>query len=136
MTEKTMELEKKEEQTLTDAPVTRVRRSFKPRVDLYEGNDVIMLAVDLPGVRTEDVDITVEKDRLTVTGTKTERAPEDYRVVYSEFCHGDYKRSFILSNDIDRDNIKASFDNGVLRLTLPKVETAKARKITLQNVAS
>jgi HSP20 family protein len=133
MSEKTMEIEKQEEQSEIEKAVRQVRRNLKPRIDLYEADEVIMLVVDLPGVKEEDIDITLENDRLTIYGTVEDRAPEGYRRVYSEFCYGDFKRSFVLSNEIDRDNIEASFDKGVLTLSLPKAETAKARKIALQS---
>ena len=135
MSEKTMELEKKEEQTLAENPARRVRRTLKPRIDLYEAGDDIVLLADMPGVNESDVEITLEKDRLTLRGAVAERAPEGYRAVYSEFCLGDYERSFVLSNEIDRDNIVASFTNGVLRHSLPKAEAAKTRKIAVQGVA-
>jgi HSP20 family protein len=109
---------------------------LKPQIDLFEADDAIMLVADLPGVNEEDVEITLEKDRLTIVGTMASLAPDGYRPVYSEFWHGDYKRSFILSDEIDRDNIEASFENGVLRLSLPKSEKAKARKIALQSNGS
>jgi len=136
MTEQTMELEKTEEQAAVDKQVEPVRRTLKPQIDLFEADDAIMLVADLPGVNEEDVEITIEKDRLTVVGKMASLAPNGYRPVYSEFWHGDYKRSFILSDDIDRDNIEASFENGVLRLSLRKAEKAKARKITLQSNGS
>ena len=133
MTEMTMELEGKEEQKAVEKQVQRTRRTLKPRIDLYEAEDSIMLVADLPGVNEEDVEITLEKDHLTVRGAMADRAPEGYKAVYSEFCYADYERSFVVSNDIDRDNIVASFENGVLRLTLPKSEQVKARRITIQS---
>jgi len=136
MTEKTMELEKTEEQTAVINHVEPVRRTLKPRIDLVEAGDAIMLVADLPGVSEESIEITLEKDRLTIFGSMADRAPEGYRPVYSEFWHGDFQRSFILSDDIDRDNIEASFQNGVLRLSLPKAEKARARRITLQSNGS
>lgn len=134
MTEKTIELEKQEEQSLVQAQPARVRRTLRPRIDLLEAGETIQLVAELPGVGEEDVEVILEKDRLTISGTVADRAPEGYRSVYSELCRGDYKRSFILSNDIDRDGIEASFQNGVLRLSLPKAEKAKARKIAIQGV--
>lgn len=131
MTEKTMELETTEQETELDRPVNRVRKMLKPRIDLLEADDTIILVADMPGVNEQDINIVLEKDRLTISGPMVDRAPEGYHVVYSEFCHGEYQRSFILSNDIDRENIEASLENGVLRLTLPKAEKAKARKIAL-----
>jgi HSP20 family molecular chaperone IbpA len=136
MTQKTMEIEKTEEQTAVDQPKRITRRTMKPRIDLFEAEDTIMLVADLPGVSQQDIEITLEKDRLTISGSMADRAPDGYRPVYSEFCQGDYTRSFILSDNIDRENIEASFENGVLRLSLPKAEKAKARKIALQSLAS
>ena len=131
MTEKTMELEKKEEQAPIENQTGQVRRTVKPRIDLYEAGETIMLLADMPGVVEDDVEITLEKDRLTIRGSVEDRVPEGYRAVYSEHCLANYERSFVLSNEIDSENIEASFKNGVLRLSLPKAETAKARKIAV-----
>lgn len=136
MTEKTMEIEKTEEQTAVDQPARRVRRTLKPRIDLFEADDAIMLVADMPGVNEQDIEITLEKDHLTISGSMASWAPEGYRPVYSEFCQGEYMRSFLLSDNIDRDNIEASFKNGVLRLSLPKAEKAKTRKIMVQSNGS
>lgn len=135
MTEKTMDLETKEEQAPADNQSKRVRRTVKPRIDLYEAGETIMLLADMPGVIEENIEITLEKDRLTVSGLVEDRVPEGYRAVYSELCLANYERSFVLSNEIDHDNIEASFKNGVLRLSLPKAETAKARKIAVTSTA-
>jgi len=133
MSEKTLEIEKQEERSKIEKTARQDRRILKPRIDLYEADEVIVLVVDLPGVKEQDIDVTLEKDHLTIYGAVEDRAPEGYRRVYSEFCYGDFERSFLVSNEIDRDNIEASFDNGVLTLSLPKAETAKARKIALQS---
>lgn len=127
MTEMTMELEKKEE----TAPVEtkRVSRTFFPRIDIYSTGDEIVLVADMPGVDENNVDITLEKNLLTIHGRVVNQAPEGYKSVYSEYRIGDYERTFSLPNEIDRDNIEAVLANGVLRLTLTKSETAKARKI-------
>jgi len=135
MSEKSMELEEKEEQAPAVNETRRVRRTLRPRIDLYEAGDAIVLLADMPGVNESDVEITLEKDRLTIHGPVEERAPEGYRAVYSEFRLGDYERSFVLSNEIDRDNIVANFKDGVLRLSLPKAEAAKTRKIAVQSAA-
>jgi len=120
MSEKTLEIEKQEERSKIEKTARQDRRILKPRIDLYEADEVIVLVVDLPGVKEQDIDVTLEKDRLTIYGAVEDRAPEGYRRVYSEFCYGDFERSFLVSNEIDRDNIEASFDNGVLTLSLPK----------------
>ena len=94
-----------------------------------------MLLADMPGVNESEIEITLEKDRLTIHGPVADRAPEGYRPIYSEFCIGDFERTFVLSNEIDRDGIEATFKNGVLRLSLPKAETSKARRIAIQSGA-
>ena len=137
MTTKTMELEKKEVQTPaeTEEMFQPLRRTIKPRIDVFEAGESTMILADMPGVNESDINITLEKDHLTIEGPVADRAPEGYKAVYSEFCLGNYKRSFLLSDEIDRDNIEASFENGVLRLSLPKLESAKARKIAVQSAA-
>lgn len=135
MDEKTMEIEKKEEQLPAEHQMKRVRRTLKPRIDLFEAGEAIMLIADMPGVDEDAIDITVEKDHLTIYGPVADRAPYGYRAVYSEFCPGDYRRSFVLSDAIDRDKIEANFENGVLRVSLPKAESAKARKISVQSAS-
>lgn len=135
MTQKTMEIEKKEEKMPAENQTKQVRRTIKPRIDLFEAGEMIMLVADMPGVVEDNVDITLEKDRLTIRGAVEDRVPEGYRAVYSEVCLANYERSFVLSDEIDRENIEASFKNGVLRLSLPKAETAKARKINVTSAA-
>ena len=131
MTEQTMELEKQEDVAPVERETVQPRRTIKPRIDVFESGDTIMLVADMPGVKESDISITLEKDRLTLEGPIEDRAPEGYRAVYSEFCFGTYVRSFVLSDEIDRENIEANFKNGVLRLTLPKVEKATPRTIAV-----
>jgi HSP20 family molecular chaperone IbpA len=83
----------------------------------------------MPGVDEKSVDITLEKDLLTICGHVTEETPENHRLVISEYGTGDYQRTFTLSNEIDREKIQASVKDGVLKLLLPKAETARTRKI-------
>jgi HSP20 family protein len=136
MTEKTMAVEKAQEQTELDKRVERAQTILKPRIDLFEADSAIVLVADMPGVSEENLEIVLDKDRLTISGRTTDNTPEGYRSVYSEFCQGEYKRSFFVSDDIDRDNIEASFENGVLRLSLPKAEKAKPHKILVQTSAN
>lgn len=130
MSEMTMELEKKEEK----APVETkwLRRTFVPRIDIYTAGDEIVLVADMPGVDENNVNVTLEKNLLTIHGRVVNQAPEGYRSVYSEYRIGDYERTFSLPDEVDRDNIEAELANGVLRLTLSKSEAAKARKISVR----
>ncbi|PBB99535.1 Hsp20/alpha crystallin family protein [Mesorhizobium sp. WSM3862] len=111
---------------------TRSRPVFVPRADIYETQDNVVLLVDMPGVASDGVDITLEKRTLAIRGYAADQQHENYRQVYAEYSAGDYERVLTLSEDIDRDGIEASQKNGVLRLVLPKAAPAKARKIQLK----
>lgn len=132
MTEQTMELEKQEAETTAEIEDTRNARTFVPRVDIYEKEDGIVLLADMPGVNEESVDITLEKNILTIVGYAERQAPENFEPAYSEYRFGNFKRTFALSDEVDRDQIQATVKNGVLRLVMPKAEAAKTRKITVK----
>ena len=112
---------------------TRTKRVFTPRTDIYESDDHIVLLAEMPGVAPDAVDITLEKRALTIRGATGEHGHRGYRQVYAEYADGDYERVFTLSEDIDRDRIEASHNNGILRLTLPKAPPAKAQKIKVKS---
>jgi HSP20 family molecular chaperone IbpA len=86
----------------------------------------------MPGVDENSVDITLEKNILTINGYVEAETPENYSLAYAEYEVGDYQRSFTLSNQIDFEKIEAAVQQGVLRLRLPKAGPAKARKITVK----
>ncbi|MFC1525942.1 Hsp20/alpha crystallin family protein [Candidatus Latescibacterota bacterium] len=111
---------------------TPERQVFSPRADVYEtGNEIVVMA-DMPGVQEGSVDISLEKNVLTVQG-KVEALPRvGYRLAYGEFDDGDYKRSFALSEGVDRDRIEATARDGVVRLVLTKAKEAAARKIPVK----
>jgi len=128
----TMEAEKQEVESVEGAERTRARRAYVPRVDIYETDDAIVLLTDMPGVDENSIDITLEKNVLTINGYVETDAPDNYSLAYAEYESGDYERSFNLSNEIDREKIEATVKNGVLRLHLPKAGPAKTRKITVK----
>jgi len=99
---------------------TRARPVLTPRADILETEDGVHLIADMPGVDENNVDVTLEKNVLTITGNATLPEVEGYRRVYSEFGEGDYQRVFQLSNEVDSAEIKATVKNGVLRLSVPK----------------
>ena len=129
MATETKELQKKEDQPAERAEETRSRRVFTPRADVCETSDAIAVVADLPGVEESGLDITLEKNVLTVQGEVKATIPEGYRPIYSEYEDGDYERSFVLSEQVDRDEIAATLKNGVLHLRLAKMKEAVARKI-------
>lgn len=133
MTETT--IQKQEAHDLEGVERTRTRRVYIPRVDIYETGDAVVLLADMPGVNENDVDITLEKNVLTITGYVEARERDDYSLAYSEYSEGDYERTFALSNEVDRNGIEAIMKNGVLKLTLPKSEEMKARKIAVRSAS-
>ncbi|RME46462.1 MAG: Hsp20/alpha crystallin family protein [Deltaproteobacteria bacterium] len=125
-------LQKQEAATPQGAERTRTRRVFLPRTDIVESKDNIYLYADMPGVDEKGIDITLEKNLLTINGFATPTQVEGHTLSYAEYEEGDYQRTFTLSNEIDREGIQATIRNGVLRLTLPKAKEARERKIPVQ----
>ena len=111
---------------------TRDRQVYTPRVDIFENADGLELLVELPGADESSVNVTLDKSVLRIEAEVEPPAYEGFRLVSAEYGVGDYSRSFNLSEEIDRERIQARMKDGVLRLSLSKVEPAKARKITIQ----
>src|SRR5881296_3302151 len=102
-------------------------------VDIFEEPDVIRLVAEVPGVKPEDVKISVDANLLTIKGTKEQVAEEKAEKVHRyERTYGAFERTFRLSASIDANTIKATCDLGVLTITLPKAETAKPHLITVE----
>ncbi len=104
-----------------------------PPVDVVEEGDTIRLVAELPGVRAEDVKISLENNVLTLQGEKKrEEGGEDDKAYRFERAYGLFERSFNLPATIDAKKIVAKFDAGLLTVLLPKVEAAKPRLITVK----
>ncbi|WP_296428389.1 Hsp20/alpha crystallin family protein [Yoonia sp.] len=106
--------------------------TFTPAVDIFEQGDTTIILADMPGVAFDGVDVTLERQVLTLRGKVKPRAPEGYRRLSSEYREGDYFRVFTLSDEIDQSKINAKFKNGVLRLELPRAAEAKPKKISVK----
>ncbi len=129
---KALEVRKQELTRAEGGEMTRTRRVFIPRTDIYEDGQKITVVADMPGVDEKSVDVTLEKNTLTIRGFAREAGPENASLMYSEYVSGDYERSFIISSEVDRDKIEASMKDGVLTLRLPKAAAAVARKIQIK----
>jgi HSP20 family molecular chaperone IbpA len=127
------EMQKREASSPVETERTQARKVFVPRVDICETKDAIVLLADMPGVDEKSIDITLEKNVLTLMGRLEPETYEGYGAAYVEYDAGDYERAFTLSDEIDRDRIDASVKNGVLRLTLPKAEPVKLKKINVKS---
>ncbi len=99
---------------------TREKRFVSPAVDIRESASAYLVTADVPGAHESGIQVTLEKDMLEFTARTSNGEPEDIRGVYREFGDHDYRRSFHLNVDVDRDAVEASVKNGVLRITLPK----------------
>ncbi|HEY7468223.1 MAG TPA: Hsp20/alpha crystallin family protein [Acidimicrobiia bacterium] len=100
-------------------------------VDAYRQGDRFWLHVDLPGVDPESIDITSEKNTLTISASREWRRDEDTQVILNERPSGSFSRQFFLGDGLDLDKIEAGYDHGVLTVSIPVAETAKARKIVV-----
>lgn len=106
--------------------------TFAPAADVLETDTGAVLIVDLPGCDEKSVDVRVEENVLTVTGRAERENLPDHELTYCEYRTGDFERSFSVSELIDTEKIEATVRDGVLRLTLPKVEAAKPKKIQVK----
>jgi HSP20 family molecular chaperone IbpA len=129
MTDTLKEVQKKEAELEKGVERTRETRVYTPAVDIIEKKNDIVVFADMPGVDENSVDITLEKDLLTIYGKIEPEVPENHKLAVSEYGMGDYQRTFTLSDEIDKDHIQATVRDGVLRLVLPKAEKAKTKKI-------
>ena len=127
-----LDLQKQQAQNPLETERTRNRKVYVPKVDIYETKDAMVLIADMPGVDNQSVDITLEKNVLTITGNVESTSYEGKTLAYAEYDTGDYQRAFTISDEVDQDRIEAMVENGVLRLTLPKVEKAKIKKIAIK----
>jgi HSP20 family protein len=126
------ELKVKEKQELTgSAEQTRPGPVFSPNVDIFETDQKITLLADLPGITADRLTIDLRDDILTLSTEMPPLEGPDEEAVLTEFETGRYYRQFTLSNVIDQAAIDAQLKDGVLRLTLPKIEKATPRTITV-----
>ena len=132
MTDTVKEVQKKEAELQAGVERTRTTRVYTPYVDILERKDDIVVIADMPGVDEKSVDVTLEKNVLTIYGKVEPSIPGNHRLVAAEYSIGDYQRVFTLTDEIDREGIQASVKNGELRLVLPKAEKMKTRKIEVK----
>ncbi len=108
-------------------------KDWAPKVDVSETNENIQVKAELPGVESKDVSVTLLGDVLTIKGEKKQEKEEkdEHRHVVESY-YGSFERSFKLPVNVQSDKVDASFDKGVLKITLPKTEEAKKSEIKIQ----
>jgi HSP20 family protein len=109
---------------------------WSPAVDVRETDDEFLVSAELPGLTKDDVEVTVENGVLSFSGEKKEGLEEGgtasgRRIL--ERRYGRFQRSFSLPRGIDADQVEAKFSSGVLKITLPKVQAAKPRQVTISS---
>jgi HSP20 family protein len=122
--QKKREQENREETTIP-------ARVFVPTADIYETQDALTVILEMPGVEKSNVNVRVEEGLLHVEGRLDLNKYQGLQPVHTEYNVGHYARSFQLSSKIDQTKIAAALNDGVLSLTLPKIEEAKPRVINI-----
>lgn len=113
-------------------PRTAQRWVRTPPIDIFETSEGLVLRADLPGVAPESLELQVQDNRLSLFGRVQGALTADAQMLHQEYRVGDFVRSFILSDDVDHDRIRAKLVDGVLELTLPRARKAEPRKIVVQ----
>jgi HSP20 family protein len=115
------------ESFLNDVP-----SKMHPRMDLEETASQYNLRLEVPGLKKEDIQISFEDNMLVISGEKKEPVRQkENRYHYSEIVYGKFSRSIKVPANVEGDKISASFENGILTVTIPKSEQAKPRQITI-----
>jgi HSP20 family protein len=110
-----------------------VAQTFTPPIDIHEERDGLVLEADLPGAVEQNLQVQLEDNVLSLYARIDSPVPEGARLLHEEYRLGDYQRSFILGDEVDRDRITAELTNGVLRLFLPKADRLRTRRIEIKS---
>ncbi len=120
-------------ETVFDRSFPVPKAAFEPRIDVKETDKEYVISAELPGLNKKDFKLTLENDVLTLEGEKKyEHEEKDGNYYRSERSYGAFRRSFRLTDDIDREKIKADYKNGVLNITLPKTESAQSKAVEIK----
>ena len=109
---------------------TELSPSIAPKTDIHETDEDYRFTMEMPGVTKENVEVSVEADVLTIKGEKIEKTDRK-GLIRQEIRAEKFERSFSLGTNIDRENIEAKMDNGILSVTLPKTKDKVGRKISV-----
>jgi HSP20 family protein len=107
---------------------------FNPKVNISENDTEVVVSAELPGMDEKDVEVSVSRDMLTISGEKKEEKEEEDKNYYRvERSYGSFRRSIPLPGEVNPDDVEATFNNGVLDVTLPKTEASQRKKITVKS---
>ncbi|MGZ3805671.1 MAG: Hsp20/alpha crystallin family protein, partial [Pseudobdellovibrionaceae bacterium] len=115
---------------LWSQPALEGMAEFTPYVDIEENDEMYMISADLPGVKKDDVKIDLSGNTLKISGERSKELKEEG---YRERSYGRFSRSFSLPQSVDTKKVEAHFEDGVLRVILPKSEAASTQEIKIQS---
>lgn len=130
VTKNNVEVAKRENSALMRKPEPAA--FVTPLADIYETDDAYVVMVDMPGATKESIGITLDKSSLVIKSVNDSLFRDDARILHSEIVEGNYLRTFNLTEGIDRDNVDARFESGVLTMKLFKKEEIKPREVRIQ----
>lgn len=116
---------------LTQQLLGAAQRPTAMPIDAYRKDDSFYVHFDLPGVRPDDIELTVERNELTVRAERQSSYGEGTELVVAERPQGTFTRQLFLGETLDSDNLEASYDAGVLTVRIPVAEQAKPRRVTI-----
>ncbi|HOJ50765.1 MAG TPA: Hsp20/alpha crystallin family protein [Spirochaetota bacterium] len=121
------------EDFFTDFETTSIFKSdFKPLVDIHDDEKNVYIKAEIPGVKKEDIEVTIKDNVLTIKGEKKEEKEEKDKKKYVKECvYGSFERTFVVP-EVDADKAKAEFKDGVLNITIPKKEEKKGKSISIE----
>jgi HSP20 family protein len=132
MTAKKQELPSQQPQTPERVDSEHLDRKKTPRVVICKTKNATLLLAEMPGVNEQDVDVTVEKNVLTIHGRALPFSQEGFSPLYAEFEEEDFEGAFPLSGDADQSAITATMKDGTLRMVIPKTRQSQAAKIEIR----
>ena len=107
--------------------------TFMPQIDVSETDQEIKVAVELPGMSEKDIEVSLDRNMLTISGEKKDETEEKGENFYRmERSYGKFRRSIALPAEVDADEVEATFKQGVLHVTLPRTETSTVKKIGIK----
>lgn len=131
MSEHELKVQQKKE-VQREGETTKREKYFIPAVDIFESDNEVTVIAEMPGVTVEGIDVTLEDDVLTIHGRRDQTEFSSGRILFQEYETGNYQRRFTVAETIDQENIKATVNNGMLKVVLPKVEPVQPRKIEVR----
>ena len=108
---------------------TQLFSGWSPALDLYQNSDNVVAVIELPGMRKEDIDISLHDGMLTIAGERESSSSEGENAERTERFSGKFRRSVSLPTRVDAGKVSATYKDGILTVTLPKAEEAKPKKV-------